>query len=399
MEKKRVLVASHALELGGAERALLGLLNAFDSDRYEVDLFLLRHSGELLPYIPSNIRLLPEIKQYTCLAEPITETLKKGAFGVVLGRVWGKYKARQFLKSHPSELDQAVSLEYSHKYTKNFMPQISHKNYDLAVSFLTPHYFVAEKVTAKVKVAWIHTDYSALQIDTVSELQMWSAYDKIASISDHCTKGFLEQFPSLQERIIRIDNIISPELIYRQAEESVPEGMEKGSYKLLSVGRFCTAKNFDNVPFICRLIRASGLDVHWYLIGFGGDEKLIRQNIVKAEMQDYVTVLGKKSNPYPYMKACDLYVQPSRYEGNCVSVHEAQILGKAVVITNYATSASQLEDGVDGVIVPMDNEGCAKGIATLLRDTKALKLLSDTCRQQDYSNADEVNKLYALMEG
>ena len=116
-------------------------------------------------------------------------------------------------------------------------------------------------------------------------------------------------------------------------------------------------------------------------------------------MQDHVTILGKKSNPYPYIKACDLYVQPSRYEGNCVSVHEAQILGKPVVITNYATSASQLEDGVDGVIVPMDNEGCAAGIAALLRDKEALKRLSDTCRQRDYSNADEVNKLYALMEG
>ena len=399
MEKKHILVVSHTLELGGAERAQLGLLNAFDPHRYEVDLFLLRHSGELLPYIPSNMRLLPEIKQYTCLAEPIAQTLKKGAFGVALGRAWGKHKAKQFLRSYPSELDQAVSLEYSHKYTKNFMPQISHKNYDLAVSFLTPHYFVAEKVTAKVKVAWIHTDYSALQIDTASELQMWSAYDKIASISDHCTKGFLEQFPSLQDCIIRIDNIISPELISRQAEEAVPEGMEKGSYKLLSVGRFCTAKNFDNVPFICHMIRASGLDVHWYLVGFGGEEALIRQNIAEAEMQDHVTILGKKSNPYPYIKACDLYVQPSRYEGNCVSVHEAQILGKPVVITNYATSASQLEDGVDGVIVPMDNEGCAAGIAALLRDKEALKRLSDTCRQRDYSNADKVNKLYALMEG
>ena len=398
MEKKRVLVVSHALELGGAERALLGLLNAFDPDRYEVDLFLLRHSGDLLPYIPSNIRLLPEIKQYTCLAEPIAQTLKKGAFGVALGRAWGKYKAKRFLMAHPSELDQAVSLEYSHKYTKSFIPQISHKNYDLALSFLTPHYFVAEKVTAKVKVAWIHTDYTALQIDTASELQMWSAYDKIASISDHCTKGFLEKFPSLQDRIIRINNIISPELISRQAEEAIPKEIERGHYKLLSIGRFCTAKNFDNVPFICRMIRLLGMDVHWYLIGFGGDETLIRQNITESGMQNYVTILGKKSNPYTYIKACDLYVQPSRYEGNCVSVHEAQILGKPVVITNYATSASQLKDGVDGVIVPMDNEGCASGIVSLLRTPQKIAQLVFNCKNSDYSNHSEVQKLYQIME-
>lgn len=87
------------------------------------------------------------------------------------------------------------------------------------------------------------------------------------------------------------------------------------------------------------------------------------QKITEAGMQERVIILGKKDNPYPYMRACELYVQPSRYEGKAVTVREAQLLGKPVVITSYATSASQLEDGVDGVVVPMDNAGCAAGIA------------------------------------
>lgn len=397
MEKYRVLVVSHALELGGAERALLGLLGAFDAEKYDIDLFLLRHSGELLPYIPEHVHLLPEIKQYTCLAEPIGATLKKGAFAVAFGRAHGKYAARRFLASHPSDLDQGVSLEYSHKYTKRLMPKISTEQYDLAISFLTPHYFVAEKVSAKKKVAWIHTDYSALQIDVASEQKMWSAYDWIASISDQCTAGFLKNFSSLRERIVRIDNITLPALICQQGDAELPWEMDKGSYKLLSVGRFCNQKNFDNVPDICRILRKAGCDVHWYLIGFGGDEALIRSKIIETEMEDFITILGKKTNPYPYMKACDLYVQPSRYEGNCVAVHEAQILGKPVVITRYATSASQLEDGVDGVIVPMDNEGCAEGIAALLRDPARMEQLSQVCKSRDYSNREEVKKLYQLL--
>ena len=396
-KKYRVLVVSHALELGGAERALLGLLDAFDKEQYEVDLFLLRHSGELFPYVPGQVHLLSEIRQYTCLAEPIGSTLKKGAFAIALGRTWGKYRAKRFLNRHPHEGDQAVSLEYSHKYTKRFMPQISGTVYDLAVSFLTPHYFVAEKVKARQKIAWIHTDYSALQIDAESELKMWSAYDRIASISEQCSVGFLKKFPSLRERLVRVDNIISPALICRQSLEEQPEEMERGRYKLLSVGRFSHAKNFDNVPDICCRIREKGLDVHWYLIGFGGDEPLIRKKITEAGMEEHITILGKKSNPYPYMKACDLYVQPSRYEGNCVAVHEAQILGKPVVITRYATSDSQLEDGVDGVIVPMDNEGCAAGIAELLRDPEKMERLARACRSRDYSNQQEVEKLYQIM--
>ena len=99
-----------------------------------------------------------------------------------------------------------------------------------------------------------------------------------------------------------------------------------------------------------------------------------------------------------FRMACDLYVQPSRYEGKAVTVREAQLLSKPVVITNYATSGSQLEDGVDGVIVPMDNAGCAAGIATLLRDPARMRQLSENCKKRDYTNRAEVEKIYALME-
>ena len=109
-------------------------------------------------------------------------------------------------------------------------------------------------------------------------------------------------------------------------------------------------------------------------------------------------ILGKKDNPYPYIAACDLYVQPSRYEGKAVTVREAQMLGKPVVITNYATSASQLEDGVDGIVVPMDNEGCAEGIAALLRSPEKMAQLAENCRERDYSNAQEIEKIYSMME-
>lgn len=74
------------------------------------------------------------------------------------------------------------------------------------------------------------------------------------------------------------------------------------------------------------------------------------------------------------------------------------MLGKPVVITRYATSRDQLEDGVDGVIVPMDNEGCAEGIAALLQDPERMKMLSQNCLHRDYSNSEEANKLYQLME-
>ena len=273
------------------------------------------------------------------------------------------------------------------------------KEYDLAISFLTPHYFVAKKVKAKKKIAWIHTDYSKVQVDIPSETAMWGAYDHIASISNAVTDSFIKVFPSLKEKVVLIQNILPERLVRQQANafSAEAEMPENGSIRLLSIGRFCTAKNFDNVPDICAKLLYMGLDVKWYIIGFGGDEELIRQKIIEAGMEEHVILLGKKENPYPYIKACDLYVQPSRYEGKCVTVREAQMLGKPVVITRYATSASQLEDGVDGIIVPMDNEGCAAGIAGLLRDPAQMERLSQTCKSRDYSNRQEVEKLYQMM--
>ena len=380
------------------ERSLLGLLDSIDYDRYDVDLFLMRHSGELMTHLNPKVNLLPEIPQYASLAVPMTSLLKKGQIGVLCGRLKGKLAARRFDKQHPGEKPSITALTYSHKYTLKTMPQITNKTYDLAISFLTPHYFLRERAKARKYAAWIHTDYTALSFDRRAELEMWSGYDTICGVSEQVSRGFQTSFPELAGKLRTIENILSKGLIDAQAREIQTEMKSDGVVSLLSVGRFCDAKNFDNVPDICRRLVENGLDVKWYLIGYGGDEPLIRQMILKAGVQDRVIILGKKDKPYPYMRDCDLYVQPSRYEGKAVTVREAQLLGKPVVITDYATSASQLEDGVDGVIVPMDNAGCAAGIAALLRNPARMRQLSENCAKRDYTNSAEIEKIYALME-
>ena len=395
---KRILVSSHSMDLGGAERALIGLLSNIDYSQYSIDLFLLRHKGELMQDIPPLVNLLPEFPSYACLAVPARQVIRKGQFGVALGRWIGKRKSAAFVKRHALG-ENIVSLEYSHKYSKFFLPKFGVCEYDLAVSFLTPHYFVAEKINAKKKAAWIHTDYSQLAVDTHSELAMWGKYDTIVAVSTNVAENFCSVFPSLTDKVTIIENILPAALIRRQALAfSVEAEMPRSnSIQLLSVGRFSYAKNFENVPDICSRIREAGLDVTWYLIGYGNEETLIRRKIVDAGMEDHVILLGKKENPYPYLAACDCYIQPSRYEGKAVTVREAQLLGKPVIITAYPTASSQLEDNVDGVIVPMDNARCAEGIVALLQDSERLARLKENCQQRDYSNQSEINSFYGLM--
>jgi hypothetical protein len=87
MAKPRIFINMHYMELGGAERALVGLLNALDTDRVDVDLFLNQHTGEFMPLIPKKINLLPERRGYNAIERPMLQVLKEGQYGIVRGRL------------------------------------------------------------------------------------------------------------------------------------------------------------------------------------------------------------------------------------------------------------------------------------------------------------------------
>lgn len=399
MEKKKIIIVSHAMEIGGAERSLLGLLNSFDYQKYEIDLFLCRQTGELLSFIPKEVNVLP-VNKARYLAVPMQNLLTQLEFKILYGRLKAKYLAKKRVKELQLKAENLVDLTYSHKYTYYYIEDINPNiRYDLAISFLTPHYICKNKVKARKYIAWIHTDYSTIDIDVETELNMWSKYNYIASISDNCSESFLSKFPSLKDKIIRIDNIVTSKMIHIQADAFNTElEMQSGSIKLLSIGRFVYQKNFNNIPEICSYMINKGMDIKWYLIGYGGDEKLIRNKIEEFNMQEYVFILGKKENPYPYIKACDIYVQPSIYEGKAITVREAQILCKPTVITEFPTAKSQLNNELDGIIVPMDNEQCAMGIINFINNTELQKKIISYLKLCDYSNAYEIDKIYKLME-
>lgn len=389
MKKSLLVVMPGALELGGVERSLIGLLSSIDYDSYDVDLFLYGHHGTLFSMIDPHVNILPECRELAHLRESFFDKIKHRC----------AYSAALRLRDAVHSIFCNVSNDQTWAQVMRHCTKPLTKHYDAAISFFLPFDFLHERVDAPIKIGWIHTDYSVEKADFAHLMSQYGRLDIIVAVSEACKESFSSVFPQLASRVIVIENILPADFVKKNLQEfSVPCEMPRKGIQLLSVGRFCSAKNFDNVPDICRHLVADGLDVKWYLIGYGGDEPLIRQKIAEAGMQDRVIVLGKKDNPYPYMRACDLYVQPSRYEGKAVTVREAQMLGKPVVITNYATSGSQLEDGVDGVIVPMDNAGCAAGIAALLRDPARMQQLSENCKKRDYTNSAEVEKIYALME-
>ena len=392
LSKQNILIVfTGSMELGGIEKSLIGLLDVIDYEKYNVDLFLYGHQGPLFSMINPKVNILPEVNELAYLRDSMMEKIRHGCFYSATLRIIDEVFARLHIKrTHKSWA----------RVMRKCAPRLE-KHYDMAISFFLPFDYIIEKVEADVKVGWIHTDYSCEKVDLKDLEYQYDNVDKIVAVSEKCKEVFVKLFPKFVDKTVVIENILSKEYIYQRAQQKIVDiQLEQNvdSIKLLSIGRFCRPKNFDNVPDICSRILNAGFNIRWYLIGFGGDEGLIQRKILETGMENHVIILGKKENPYPYIKLCDVYVQPSRYEGKCVAVREAQILGKPVVITRYPTSESQLENGIDGIIVPIDNEGCAKEIVSLLKNDEKKKLLSKNCRLRDYSNADEIKKIYSMMD-
>ena len=397
MMKPRILIAMHYMELGGAESALLGLLQAHDPQKADIDLFLYDHVGELMQYIPNTVNLLPKVEAYSMLERPISELLRKGYWGVALGRILAKYFAKQEKNNNKEKLDDISAYYYIARYVNPFLPKINPSvEYDLAISFLQPHHYVLKKVRARKKLAWLHTDYSKVFVSQREE-EVWSQYDYIAAISAEVGHSFVHRFPNLDSKILPIENILSSQFIRQRANEREARLSGTG-IRLLTIGRYSYPKKLEDIPVMTAKLKRNFPDLKWYIIGYGNpeEENKIKVNITKEGVQDSVILLGKKSNPYPYINACDVYVQPSRYEGKSITVREAQILCKPVIVTAYPTAPSQIQDGVDGVIVPLDIELCVDAMSSFLKNKEKQAKIAKYLSEHDYGNETEINKIYQL---
>ncbi|WP_289129047.1 glycosyltransferase [uncultured Clostridium sp.] len=394
---RKVLISSFDMEVGGVERSLVSLLSNFDYFDNEVDLMLYRHTGDFMNLLSDKHKLLPEVKEYAMYRKSIKETFDDKLYVLAITRILANVNSKILGKIKNIEEVGYIQMQLMWKYALPFLP-ILDKEYDVAISYLWPHYFISEKVKAKRKIAWIHTDYSTIETDIDMDLKMWNKFDYIMAVSEECKNAFLKKYPKLKDKVKVMENITSPEFIRKMTEEDIEEDIKKDdSFKLVSVARLSHAKGIDNAVKALKLLHDRGLtNIKWYVVGYGGDEEMIRKIIKENNLEDSFILLGKKINPYPYINAGDIYVQPSRYEGKAVTVGEAQILGKPVIITNYTTSKSQVRENIDGYICELSIEGIANGIEKLYKDKNLRTQLSDNCKKTNYSNSNELNNLYSI---
>lgn len=396
---KQILISSFDMSVGGVERSLINLLEVFNYDRYGLDLMLYRHQGEFMQMISERANLLNEMPEYATFRKSILEITKEGMYEIALSRLISRYAGMFISKIKGHKERGLVPMQLGWKLAVPTLPSID-KVYDVAISYLWPHYFVGEKVNAKKKIAWIHTDYSFLEIDNNVDSKMWDKFDRIVAVSDSCRESFLKKYPHFEKRTIVIENIASDGFIKKMAlEDNAYEIVnDKEIIKIITVARIAYAKGIDNAVRACKTLLDRGYNIKWYVVGYGNEECKIKELIKDIKIENIFILLGKKINPYPYVKACDIYVQPSRYEGKAVTVTEAQILGKPVLLTNYSTAKSQVIDGFDGIITDLGVDGIVSGLQKLIDNPDIIKMLQHNTTNSDYSNASEIEKLYSLIE-
>lgn len=384
---KKIAIVMSLFIVGGIEAALIDMLRVIDYSKYEVTLFSYFDNNPYLSELPEEVKRV-ELKDRS-FADFVLSYFKKGRI----------LRAAQLCSKY---LFGTIFFRENKRYEflfKNCM--LSEENYDVVIAYRM-HYvslcMALFQIKAKKKVFWIHGLF-----DMDESFKSWiTKFDHIFGVSELVVDQHSRMIPEIKDRISVFYNIIDDQRIRSKANTSIKsansEMMQRASIKVLSVGRFASEKNFDSIPYFVRELLDNGVSICWYLIGYGGEEEKIREQIRKYGVENNVIILGKKVNPYPYMAACDVYIQPSLHEGRSVAVIEAQILGKPVIITNYATAEAQLHNGIDGLIVPLEKEACAKALVKILQDKERLQRVAEGTKQFDYCNKNEIQKLYKLIE-
>lgn len=394
--KKKILITSFDMEIGGVERSLASMLSNFNYEYYQVDLHLHSHTGPLMDLIDHRVTLLPEKQSCKTFRKGIKYTLLSGFPALAIKRLIAKLKSEQFAKKCSSNDAGYYQFQQIWNTCYRNVEQIN-AEYDVAISYLWPHHFTAFNVTAKLKFAWIHTDYSIIDLDIEKDLQVWQKFDYIVSISDACTVAFLKIHPSLENKIIVIENLTNPDYVKMMAKKPLEKVLSNG-FNLVSVGRLCNAKAFERaVEVLAELDERGYKNINWYIVGDGGDRVLIENKIKQYKLEERFILLGSTTNPYPYMNASDIYLQPSRYEGKAVTVSEALILAKPVIITNYSTASSQINHEVNGIICNQSISDISDAIIDLYNSKDRQQQLIAFNQQSKHTNIEELQKLYRII--
>lgn len=347
MVRKKVFIAMDTMLCGGIEKSVLSLLYALSPEEVEVTLCLDRMSGEFLPFIPDWINVVAvgyntyaKAEKYLGRKRLLKALLKRHTYYAALKLFIQQYKENKLSKDDR----RIVRAQRLYKSSSKF-----NETYDLAVAYanLEQVIYVADHIKALKKITWFHTQLDKQREDVRKYVYWLNQYASFYCVSKALTESFKQTLPQYAARVKFFPHIININMMQNWADRKPVNWNLSDSecFRILSVGRLSYQKGFDLIPQIAVLLKKAGHKFSWYIIGDGSEKVSILESIQKLDMADCVKLIGIELNPYPFFEACDLYVQPSRYEGYCLTLAEARAFCKPIVSTFFDGSVEQLQGG------------------------------------------------------
>ena len=274
--------------------------------------------------------------------------------------------------------------------------------FDCAISFSTDFSDLSMVVNAnaRLRIAFVHADATQNLRAAKLNNKLFKNIDRIFCVSESSKASFLKVHPSCANKMGIFYNILDRVDILEKADEEI--GLSTLSTQkniICTVGRLSFEKGQHLIPKIAEKLVGIGKDFHWIIVGDGSLRSEIEAEINKRDLSKFITLVGGKSNPYPYIKNCNLYVQTSFTEAYCITTAEAKVLGKPIVTTNIPCMYEQFTSGENGLIVDATPEALFEGIRTLLDNPSLVEKFSKNLSEEICDNSSELNKLYSLIEG
>ncbi len=377
--KKKVLFVNDEMTMGGVARILNTFLKMIDRDKYEVDLLVLHKRGELLSEIPSDINVISGSEFFSVIDRPLKECKGKELF----------YKLRLLFYMKTGLIKNKIVKERKKILDKHYDIEFSAKE---GFCTIFTGYGDSNKKINWVQVDYKESNYSAHHMELVKDAL------KHIDMNIACSKQVMDSYKELfnVSKICVIHNLVDEERIRNMSLEPCDLKLkDNGKINLITVARFHRQKAVD------RLIRIQAKLKEYYnliIIGDGGLKEELYSLAKELDCFDDIKWLGLKSNPYPYVRECDLFVMSSLYEGYPTMTIES-LLSDTPVLTTLVAGVSEQIDDSNGWIVENSEEGLYKKLDELKDKKDILIKLKKDLNNYHYDNESILNSYYKIFEG
>lgn len=394
--KKNILFVIDSLHCAGAEKSLTTLLSLIDYSKFNVDLQLFGYGGALEKLLPKEVNLLSPLEYMSFCDLDIKTAVRSSIKNKNLKMLSCRLKFTLAIRKRQYSNTQRARMfwQINSKVIEN-----SKKEYDIAISYAqgVPTFYVADKIKAKKKYAWVNVSYRLKGKEKVFQKRYYDEYNKIIAVSDSTKDIFLEELPEYKSKVKIIYDINDPNFISRMADNGESYNDNFKGLRILTIGRLANQKGYDIALEACKRLKEKGINFKWYCLGIGPLKNEIENYINDNKLQDNFILLGVKANPYPYIKNCDIYVQTSKFEGFGLAIAEARMLNKTVVTTKFDSVYNQMINERNGLVVDMDSQSVVNGILRLINDVNLKNSIIKYLSNEKKGNLEEFNKVYELI--